>query len=502
MDAGKDVTQGVFLALAQNASRLTNHPVLSGWLHTTTRNIAANFVRTNARRQAREREAVVMNELLSGQTEASWEDISPHLDAALGELCESDRNAVLLRYFEKKTAQEMAGILGVSAAAAQKRVNRAVERLREVFIRSGVAVGTGGVAVVISANAVQAAPVGFASAITAAAIAGSTTTTAVTSAVIKTVAMTTLQKTVVTLSIALLAGAGIYELRQSANLRHQLQELRSQQALLPDRMQQLIRERDDATNRLAVLLADNARLKSNPYRRDALKLRDENEQLRTNAAQANDPFVKQALGWKENERKLRKLFAEHPEQRVPELALLSDEQWLGIAQSAHLDSEIGIRKAASQVRHSAKNNFMPDLMTALSEFVKSNGGILPTDLNQLQPFFKQPVDEAMLQQYELTATGKYKGGFVVKDKAVVDKEYDYWWQVGPNGYGPDASERILAGIKAQVEILKPVVEAYAAANNNAQPNAMSDLKPFITTPQQQTAINELIEKGFTTEAGK
>src|SRR5262249_38770893 len=59
----QDVTQAAFLALAQNAGKLSNHPVLSGWLHQTTRNIAANTVRSDARRRAREQEAVAMNEL-------------------------------------------------------------------------------------------------------------------------------------------------------------------------------------------------------------------------------------------------------------------------------------------------------------------------------------------------------------------------------------------------------------------------------------------------------
>src|SRR5689334_25414390 len=53
----EDVTQGVFVALAQNARQLAHHPVLSGWLHRTTQNLAAHAVRTNARRQTRQQEA-------------------------------------------------------------------------------------------------------------------------------------------------------------------------------------------------------------------------------------------------------------------------------------------------------------------------------------------------------------------------------------------------------------------------------------------------------------
>src|SRR5204863_1678923 len=79
----EDVTQGVFVALAQNARQLNQHPVLSGWLHRTTQNLAANAIRTNIRRQTREQEAVAMNELLSAEPDTNWDHIAPQLDAAL-----------------------------------------------------------------------------------------------------------------------------------------------------------------------------------------------------------------------------------------------------------------------------------------------------------------------------------------------------------------------------------------------------------------------------------
>ena len=152
------MTQGVFVAFAKNARQLTDRSVFSGWLHRTAQNIAAQTVRTIERRRAREQEAVAMNELLAHEPDAAWENIAPHLDAALGELSEPDRDALLLRYFERKSAREMAQILNVSEEAAQKRVNRAVERLREFFSKRNVTIGASGLVVLISTNAVQAAP--------------------------------------------------------------------------------------------------------------------------------------------------------------------------------------------------------------------------------------------------------------------------------------------------------------------------------------------------------
>ena len=93
----EDVAQGAFVALARNAGQLTDRPALSGWLHRTAQNIAGKAVRTDVRRRAHEKEAVAMNELLATESDARWEQIAPHVDSALGELSEPDRDALLLR---------------------------------------------------------------------------------------------------------------------------------------------------------------------------------------------------------------------------------------------------------------------------------------------------------------------------------------------------------------------------------------------------------------------
>ena len=278
----EDVTQSAFVALAQNARQLTGRAVLSGWLHRTAQNLAANAVRSEVRRRAREQEAAVMNELLSAESDATWETIAPHLDAALGELNDAERDALLLRYFERKSAREMAAILGTSEDAAQKRVSRAMERLREFFSKRNVTVGASGLAVLISANAVQSAPIGLAATISAAAVlAGTVVSTSTAIAATKTIAMTTLQKTIVGAALIAVVGTGVFEAHQASQLRDQVQTLQQQQAPLAEQIQELQRERDDATNQLAGLLAENSRLKSNSKGTELLKLRGEVTTLRT-----------------------------------------------------------------------------------------------------------------------------------------------------------------------------------------------------------------------------
>ena len=264
----EDVTQSAFVALAQNAGRLTDRAVLSGWLHRTAQNIAAQTVRTDVRRRAREQEAAAMNELLATESDAPWEQIAPHLDAALGELGEGDRDALLLRYFERKSAREMAQTLGISDEAAQKRVNRAVDRLREFIVKRGVTVGASGLVVVLTVNAVQAAPAGLAVTIsTSAALAGTTIATTAT----KAIAMTALQKTLITTIIAAAVGTGIYEARQASTMRSQVQGLQQQQAPLTDQLAVLKTENERLSNLVAQ--AKDSQALSQAQLNDLLKLR-------------------------------------------------------------------------------------------------------------------------------------------------------------------------------------------------------------------------------------
>jgi RNA polymerase sigma factor (sigma-70 family) len=169
--AAEEITQAVFIILAGKAGKLSPSVVLAGWLYQTARLTAANFVKGEIRRQAREQEAY-MQSTLTEPDPAAWQQIAPLLDEAMGRLGETDRNAVLLRFFENKTAQEVGAALKLNEAAAHKRTERAVEKLRKFFSQRGVTMSAAFIAGAVSANSVQAAPVGLAIS-TVAAIKGS-----------------------------------------------------------------------------------------------------------------------------------------------------------------------------------------------------------------------------------------------------------------------------------------------------------------------------------------
>ena len=164
--AAEEISQAVFIILARKAKKISQKISLSGWLYQTTRLTAANFLRGEIRRQQREQEAYMQSTL--NEPDASvWPQIAPLLDDALGKLGETDRNALVLRFFENKSLAEVGAGIGASEDAAKIRVNRALEKLRKIFTKRGVALSATLIAGAVSASSVQAAPVGLAKTISA-----------------------------------------------------------------------------------------------------------------------------------------------------------------------------------------------------------------------------------------------------------------------------------------------------------------------------------------------
>lgn len=158
----EDVTQQVFVALARKAHVVAQHPVPSAWLHTTTRHEAANVVRAERRRKAREQAALDMDASNpNSPAPDAWRQIEPMLDAALDDLDEADRSAVLLRFIDRRAYAEIGETLRVSEDAARMRVDRALEKLRRILNRRGIASSATALGSTLTSHAVGIAPAGL-----------------------------------------------------------------------------------------------------------------------------------------------------------------------------------------------------------------------------------------------------------------------------------------------------------------------------------------------------
>ena len=241
-----DVAQTVFVKLARQAGPLSKRRVLAGWLHTASRNAAVDVVRAENRRRTREHAAMDLKPDPAGAVE--WEQLRPALDVALDGLAAADREAVLLRFFEGRRFGDIGLLLGLTEDNARRRVDRALEKLRDQLARRGVTSTAAALATALTTQAAVAAPAGFATAVTSTALAAGGTAVAATTFM----SLTKLQLGIA--SALMLAGGGLvlHQAQANAHLREEL-------AVLPAAAPVEERERQRAANRGLVKAEEEAR---------------------------------------------------------------------------------------------------------------------------------------------------------------------------------------------------------------------------------------------------
>jgi len=273
-DLAGEIAQRVFIDLARKARALAGglreDASLAGWLYRATRYAALNLLREERRRHARERE--VMQELHSvPDASPDWTSVAPLLDEALSALDESERDALLLRFFKNQDFRAVGAALGVSDDTAQKRVARSLEKLRGALERRGVTTTTLALSAVLSSNAVQAAPAGLAAAWITASLANTAAGGGATLTLIKLMSMTKLQIGVGAIIVGGLAVTVAVQQQAENRMRGENQALRQQVASLAAANESL-------TNRV-VEASPAPRLADDQFR-ELLRLRGEVGRLR------------------------------------------------------------------------------------------------------------------------------------------------------------------------------------------------------------------------------
>ena len=189
-----------------------------------------------------------------------------------------------------------------------------------------------------------------------------------------------------------------------------------------------------------------------------------------------------------------------PDKKIPELEYLEQKDWLDAANRVkQLGTDEDIRKALDTLRGSAKRNFGSKLQTALRQFTDASGGVLPTDMSQLQPYFNPPVDAAMLARYQLTQTGRLSDfgkdqRLIAEVAPPVDDEYDTRFEFGLNGTDSHS-------VNKTEDALVAAATAYANANNGLLPRDSIQLAPYLQQSVEANRIQHFLSKippGITT----
>jgi serine/threonine protein kinase/Tfp pilus assembly protein PilF len=155
-------------------------------------------------------------------------------------------------------------------------------------------------------------------------------------------------------------------------------------------------------------------------------------------ADTNDLTEAATKAWHARVERLRQRLEQNPQAGIPELKFLTEYDWLEAAKD-DLKTDADYRRALNHLRVAGETHFVDSqLQPALKIYVEVNHGQFPANLAQLQPFFQPPVDEAILQRYEIVPHEKvpdahWGGDWVVTQKSPVDKEYDRRLVVGAEG---------------------------------------------------------------------
>ncbi len=227
----EDVAQTVFIGLARKGPTLSTGVMLGGWLHQHTFHVATRAMRTERRRQSREREAMEMN-TLNDDSRANLRLIAPMLDEAITRLGSEDRSAILLRFFEQRDFRAVGEALGSNEDAARMRVNRALEKLHSLLKQRGVSLSAAALGAVLTADVVTAAPAGLAVTISSVALTGAATGTGTTLTFLKLMTATKLTLGISALVIAGATTALVVQHQAQIELRKENQSLRQQMARL------------------------------------------------------------------------------------------------------------------------------------------------------------------------------------------------------------------------------------------------------------------------------
>lgn len=214
--------------------------------------------------------------------------------------------------------------------------------------------------------------------------------------------------------------------------------------------------------------------------------------------------------WLDRIARLKQLLEQHPEQRIPELQWLTDEDWLLVGKKVSVETEEGTRKALAEIRNAAKARFQPQLSAAMQKYAKAANGQVPVDATTLAPYFENPAGSDALSRYEIAGVRRPSAAAIanaaamglevvlasshwsIREIAPIDADYDTRTQITDDGVMM-ALNAPTAWIPNFQERRAQAAKAYAEANPGPGPASEAALLPYFNPPFDSVTTGRLVK---------
>lgn len=259
------------------------------------------------------------------------------------------------------------------------------------------------------------------------------------------------------------------------------------------------REARSQEARLVAIAAEHARLQqeiealkaasSTPPDADPSSSAGSRPSARDGASAAS--LAGETSAWLERYQRLKAAFAARLDQRIPEMDLLTDRDYLMCARDASFLTEESTRQALAATRTTAKQKFVRSLATAVKDYRNAHSGQPPAQALELAPFLAPPLTAQHLERWEVLpprADGRTVD--LMTEKLPVDPDHDTRVRLQTSG-GISVMGAPLAWIPDYADRARAAQQAFARAHSGASATSAAALIPYFAPPLDEASVRRI-----------
>ena len=131
--AAEDIVQEAFIKAWRKIGKFRMESSFKSWLHRITVNTAMDYLRKRSRRNQFEMEEPEWDPSIATAEMPTLDrqiDIRTHTQAAMKDLSDIERSALMLKHFEGHSIDEISQMLEITSGACKQTIFRAVKKMR------------------------------------------------------------------------------------------------------------------------------------------------------------------------------------------------------------------------------------------------------------------------------------------------------------------------------------------------------------------------------------